>query len=449
MSRVWLEPSIDDAEAFARALSERGIRYVRFELPDLHGTARSKLVPVRHVARYAKKGLNMYGGTLSLDTASRVVPGTRYHEEVNYRDQYLFPDFRSAAPVPWLPETAKVICDTYWADGTALEAAPRHVLRRVLQRADAMGYDVMLGHEFEFYLLDPDTRRPLFEGVHIFQNTRNEWRPVLRELIGYLEDSGIDVITHNCEYAPSQFEINYAPSVGLHAGDVAFTFKNAVKEIVSRAGLLATFMSKPFTEHAGCGAHLHISLLEKRTGRNAFLDESDPDGLSAVARSFIQGQLEHARAAMALYAPTPNCYHRVKPHTFAPSNVSWGIEDRTAMIRVKATRDAGTHVENRLPSGLANPYLSAAAAIAAGLLGVAKNLPLRPAVNGPSEDDPTLPKVPGRLEESLQALQEDADLCEWLGYEFVQVYTRVKQHELDRFRSHVTDWERNEYLEVY
>jgi glutamine synthetase len=214
-------------DEWAESLEQQGIEYVRFELPDLHGMARSKLVPTRHVSSYAKKGLNMYGGTLSLDTASNVVPGTLYHEEVNYRDQLLIPDLQTATPVPWLSNTVKVICDPQWADGTPLRAAPRYVLKQVLQKADELGYQVMMAHEFEFYILDPKTLEPTFNGVHIFNNTRNQYLAVIDPLLKHLEVSGLDIITHNCEYAPSQFEINYAPSKGIRGGDSGFTFKNA------------------------------------------------------------------------------------------------------------------------------------------------------------------------------------------------------------------------------
>ncbi len=152
---------------------------------------------------------------------------------------------------------------------------------------------------------------------------------------------------------------------------------------------------------------------------------------------------------MPLISPTPNCYRRLKPHTFAPSNISWGIEDRSAMVRVKSTRDEDTHLEMRAGSGLSNPYLSAAATIAAGILGIQNQYELQPMVAGPSEDDPNLPKLPYNLETALAGLSEDAAMRELLGEEFIHLFTTVKQYELARFHAHVTDWERKEYLEVY
>ncbi|HEY9642668.1 MAG TPA: glutamine synthetase family protein [Coleofasciculaceae cyanobacterium] len=444
------EQAVGDRVAqFIAKLQEQGVEYVRFELPDLHGVSRSKVVPLDKVEGYTRKGLNFYGGTLALDTASMVVTGSGMHEERKYRDHTLIPDLETLAPVPWLNRTAKVICDPQWSADDPLTMAPRYVLKRLLQKAAAMGFDVMMGHEFEFYLLKGDTQEPLFNGLHIFNQIRNQYIPELDQLLDYLRAAGVDVITHNCEYAPSQFEINFGPGIGIKGADKAFTFKNAVKEIAHRLGYLATFMSKPFSDQAGCCCHFHISLLDRNTEQNAFLDLSDPDGLSPTAKSFIQGILTHAPAMMPLIGPTPNCYRRLKPHTFAPSNISWGIEDRTAMVRVKATRDQDTHLEMRAASGLSNPYLSAAATLAAGLLGVEHQYALQAPVEGPSEENPDLPKLPPNLETAIAHLQADAAMRSLLGEEFVHLFTTVKQFELSRFHAHVSDWERKEYMEVY
>ena len=196
--------------------------------------------------------------------------------------------------------------------------------------------------------------------------------------------------------------------MGIQGADKAFTFKNAVKEIAHHLGYNATFMSKPFAGMAGCCCHFHLSLWQDNT--NIFLDPSDRDGLSATAKSFIQGILDHAPAMMPLIGPTPNCYRRLKPHTFAPSNISWGIEDRTAMVRVKATKDEGTHLEMRAGSGLSNPYLIAAATLAAGLLGIKHQRELQPMVEGPSEEDASLPPFPKTLDAALASLAVDAPM---------------------------------------
>jgi glutamine synthetase len=353
--------------------------------------------------------------------------------------------------VPWMANTAKVICDLHHLDGSPVGGAPRGLYKSLLDEAASLGFDVMMGQEFEFYLLDGTTKQPLFEGLHIFNTLRNNYVDAVQDLLENLQKLGIELITHNCEYASSQFEINYRAAVGVAAADRSFTFKNAVKELMHRAGYLATFMSKPFAGGAGSGCHVHMSLIDRKSGKNAFLDPKDPEGLSAVCRSFIAGLVKHARAMMPLIGPTPNCYHRLKPHTFAPSNISWGIEDRTALVRVKATRDQGTHIEMRGASAISNPYLSASAVLAAGLAGVKAKEKLGPATNanGPSEENAKLEKLPANLEAALDGLEKDKALRALLGEDFIKLFSVVKRYELGRFRGHVTDWERNEYLEVH
>ncbi len=446
---VTIQDPSDTMEQVLTGWREQGIRNVRFELPDMHGTSRSKIVPIDHADRYAQKGLNMYGGTAVLDSRSDVVSGTLYNEEVAYADQLLRPDPSTAAVVPWVEATARLICDGYWAHGRPLMAAPRHVFRRVLERCREVGYEPLIGIEYEFYLLDPETRLPLFSGPHIFNTVRNTWVPVIERIVADMRVYGIDIITANCEYAGSQWEINFRPATGMAGPDQAFSFKNGVKELARSEGLLATFMTKPFADSAGCGAHTHMSLLSRDTGEPALADPSDAMGFSRVGRQFMAGQLRHARSIYALLAPTVNCLKRRRRHTFSPTNVSWGVEDRSAFLRVKGGSPEDRHIENRAPSGLSNPYLASAALLAAGLLGMTGELELEPPARPPAEEDETKEPLPTSLEESLQLLESDEKLVELLGSEFIEAYTVMRRHELNRLADHVTDWELEEYLEIF
>jgi glutamine synthetase len=212
---------------------------------------------------------------------------------------------------------------------------------------------------------------------------------------------------------------------------------------------MATFMSKPFANAAGCGAHNHMGLLDLVTGENALSDSGGEWGLSPVGRSFVAGQLRHARSIYALLAPTLNCFKRRRTHTFSPTNVSWGIEDRSAFVRLKGGSLESRHVENRAPTGLSNPYLAAAALLGAGLLGIADELELEPPARPPAEEDASKPQLPTTPEESLAALEADEQIVELLGSEFVRAYAVMRRHELQRFADHVTDWELDEYVELY
>jgi glutamine synthetase len=208
-------------------------------------------------------------------------------------------------------------------------------------------------------------------------------------------------------------------------------------------------MTKPYKGISGSCAHFHISLIDKYADSNVFLDNNQENGLSSIFRSFIQGVLDHAPAAMAVWSPTPNCYRRIRPHTYAPSNISWGIQDRTASVRVKASRDQSTHMEVRVPSALSNPYLVAAVTIAAGLLGVTQGRELMPAGSGPKEDDSRYAKLPTEIDTALDALEADGALRETLGEEFVKVYLAMKRHETARLRDEIPAAEIAEYFELY
>jgi len=306
-----------------------------------------------------------------------------------------------------------------------------------------------MGVESEFYLLDSESHKPLFSGYHIFNVVRNTWVPAIEGIVSQMREYGIDIITANCEYAGSQWEINYAPGRGMAGPDLAFSFKNGVKEIARKEGLLASFMSKPFPDSAGNGAHTHMSLVRIDGGKNAMSEDGAEAGLSKVGRQFIAGQLRHAASIYTLLAPTINCLKRRRRHTFSPTNVSWGPEDRSAFVRVKGGSAESRHIENRAPSGLSNPYLVGAALLASGLLGIEDKLELEPAAHPPAEEDESKQKLPTTLDESLSLLEGDERITRLLGEEFVKAYTVMRRYELQRFADHVTDWELQEYLEIY
>jgi glutamine synthetase len=448
---------LDEAVSF---LEDGGYEYIRFAQTDLHGMSRSKTVPVRHFRHFAEDGLNFFGGLLGLDLQAGVAPGTGYMDERRFADQLIYPDLNTLAPVPWLPAMARVLCEPSWYVGGPAQAGPRYLMRQMLDRLDAMGYAVRAGFEYEFYVVDAHTREPVFDGIEIFWTLRNDFDPTFMELVlDSFQEAGIDIITSNAEYGPGQLEINYAPALGPAAADQAFTFKNGMKEMAQQAGYMASFMTKPWADQSASGAHYHHALLDRESGENRFTDESAPDGLSQLARYWIGGQIEHAGALCALGAPTINCAKRFKLYSFAPMNATWGYEDRTAAIRIKGTRGGSTHVENRIPCAASNPYLVAAGMLAAGIDGITRQIDPPAPTETIAYADEEAPKLPQTLQESLQALEEDATLREYLGEEFIQLFTAVKRHEIAKaqaaipefesadFPTIVTDWERENLFE--
>jgi len=445
----YFQHTPQSAAEFTTALRENSVEFLRFELPDLAGLSRGKTVPIGHVESYVLNGLNLYGGTVTLDTNSIPIAGTGYNEDVNFTDCLMVADPATVSNVPWLANTARVICDTKWYDGRPQLAAPRTVLKNVLAAAAELGYGVKMGHEYEFYVVDLETRKPIYSGQPIFVTAATHRYPQMEKLLRVLNASGVDMITANSEHGPGQWELNFAALDGIAAADRAFVFKNTVKEYLRTEGLLATFMTKPYKGLSGSCSHFHVSLYSLETGENVFLDTGDKDGMSGIMKSFVQGIMDHACAEQALWNPTPNCYRRIRPATFAPSNISWGVEDRSASVRIKASKDKRQHLEVRVPSALSNPYLTAAATIAAGLLGVKAGSTLAPEHAGLKENDPSFAKLPTEIHESLAALSEDAALTELLSADFVQMYTKVKTAEMLRLRDEIPAAETNEYFDLY
>lgn len=444
----------------ARVIEERQVAFVRFEQSDIHGIARSKLIPARHVAHFATNGLNFLLGQLGFDAQGGVAPGTGYLEELGFPDSRIFPDLETFHIVPWLEATARLICEPYFYDGRPAAAAPRILARRQIDRLAELGYRIRTGYEYEFYLVDSATDAPPYQGIQIFATLRNEFDPdFIRRLITCMQAVDIDIITANAEYGPGQQEINFAPAWGITGADGAFTFKHGVKELALQHGYRASFMTRPYGDQSSSGCHFHHSLYRLADGANAFDDPQGDGGLSTLAGQFLAGQIAHSAALTALFAPTVNCAKRYRLYSFAPTNATWGHENRTVGIRVKGVRGEHTHLENRMPCAGSNPYLVMAGVIAAGIDGMSRGLDLPPPVNGIAYGMADVTDLPDSLGAALDALEADTVLCEALGAEFVKLFVAVKRHEIAKaraairdfdepgFRDRVDAWERAELFE--
>ena len=441
-----------------KLLQDKDIEFIRFEQTDTHGISRSKTIPARHFESFAKNGVNFLLGQLGFDAQAAVASGTGYLEELGFPDSHIKPDFDTFQVLPWADKTARILCEPYYLDGRPAMAAPRLVAKKLLSELESIGYRLLSGFEYEFYLVDAATRQPPFPGIQIFATLRNNFNQALvYDILRSMAAVGLDPITANAEYGPGQMEINFGPAWGVAAADHAFTFKNGVKEIARQHGMIVSFMTKPHIDQSANGCHYHQSLWHGDT--NAFLDDSSEDGLSDICRYFLAGQLAHAGAICALAAPTVNCAKRFKLYSFAPTNATWGIENRTTGLRVKGTRNEFTHVENRFGGGASNPYLVMAACLAAGFDGLKNRLVPPPPVTGVAYGREGVANLPTRLEEALNALENDKVLQEALGSEFVKLFLAVKRHETNKaaaaianyntpeFHNGVDDWERREYFE--
>jgi len=448
-------------ESIQKQIRDHNIRYIRFEQADLHGVSRSKTVPVNSFMDYVENGLNFYGGLLGLDIQSRVPTGTGYAEEVAFEDHCTIPDLSTFTVLPWAPNTANITVDPYWYDGRPAMASPRLLLKKIINEFDAMGYICRLGYEFEFYVLDKDTRKPVYTGQPIFVTLKNNFDiDYVYDLMDKMDQAGVRVITQNSEHGPGQQEINLYYQDGLPAADTAFLYKMGAKEISLQHGYIATWLTKPFIDSSASGSHFHVSLIDKKTGKNAFNDPDGAYGLSDLARKFLAGLLKHARANTIFTAPTINCYKRYRVNSFAPHSATWGMENRTVGIRLKGCRGESTHFENRLACGGTNPYLLALSTLAAGLEGIRSSPELPAPITDIAYERDDVPRLPFTLDEAIEAFEQDTDLHAVLHPEFIKLVLAVKKFEVqtakaqfedygtEAFNNRVDPWEWDYYMEL-
>jgi len=441
-------------------LEKQGIEFVRFEQSDTHGISRSKTVPTRHFPHFALNGLNFLLGHLGFDVQSGVAPGSGYLEDLGFPDSRLYPDLDTLKTVPWADRTASALCEPRFQDDTPAMAAPRAIARALLEELAGMGYGLYSGFEYEFYLVNRETRQPPFPGIQIFATLRNNFDPSLvNQILLDMPQVGVDIITSNAEYGPGQMEINFAPARGITAADDAFRFKNGVKEIAQQNGYMASFMTKPYADQSASGCHYHHSLTDLKSGNNAFSNPDKPFELNDTCRWWLGGQIKHAAAICALAAPTVNCYKRYKQWSFAPTNATWGVENRTVGVRVKGLRGEGAHLENRTPGAASNPYLVMCAVLAAGIDGLRNRVEPPAQVTGIAYGMDGVTNLPAGLPQAVDSLETDAEMRALLGEEFIKLFLAVKRHEIGKaakggadvqsegFNDTVESWEVNEYFE--
>jgi glutamine synthetase len=281
-------------------------------------------------------------------------------------DFLMFPDWDTLAVLPWSLGEARVVCDLHQMDGTPAHDDSRYVARSVLERYDRLGLTVRTGFELEFYLIDRETGQTAFPDPQICSTIRNNSEPAFRDaLFRALPALGIEISTFSVENAPGQYEITFSPLDGIAAADATFAFRTTVKEIARQFGYNAPFMTKPFIDHAASGMHIHQSLIDKSTGENRMSGGPKAPELSILGQRFLGGQLHHADALSAFLSPTPNDYKRYQAGSFAPVNKSWGVDNRSAAVRLPANAiGKAARIENRIGGAAASPYIALAATLA-------------------------------------------------------------------------------------
>ena len=438
-------------EDIIRIVEEEEIEFIRMQFVDIFGQLKNVAITANQIEKAVNNQI-MFDGS-SIEGFTRV----------DESDQYLYPDLNSFAIFPWRPSQGKVarlICDVYNTDGTPVVGDPRGVLRRVIQRARDMGFDTFnVGPELEFFLFETDeegraTTKTGDEAGYFDLGPLDHGESTRREICMMLEEMGFEIEASHHEGAAGQHEIDFKYDEALDGADKIMTFKLAVKSIAQKNGLHATFMPKPIFGAAGSGMHINMSLF--KDGKNTFYDPADPRGLSQTAYAFIAGLLQHVKGFTALTNPLVNSYKRLVPGYEAPCYKAWSASNRSALIRIPASRGSATRVELRSPDPACNPYLAVAACLAAGLDGIAQGLTPPPEIPGNiyAMDQETrkafgIEALPRNLEEALVEMERDPVVMDVLGPHVAQHYLNGKQKEWEEYQTRVSSWELEKYLVIY
>ncbi|HVM10977.1 MAG TPA: glutamine synthetase family protein [Actinomycetota bacterium] len=423
--------------AAQRALAEiegLGARFVRLWFTDVLGFLKSFAIPSEELEKAFREGVGFDGSSIE---------GFARAEEA---DMLARPDPATLGVWPGGGQ-ARMFCDITHPDGVAFAGDPREVLRRVLARADGLGYRVLTEPEVEFFLSrSPERFEPLDRGGYFDLAPSEDAERVIATATSVLEALGIHVALTHHEDAPSQHELGLAPDGALATADALVTLRMVVKEAAQSAGLHATFMPKPAGGIQGSGLHTHLRLLEG--DRNALYDPTGAGGLSKIGRSFVAGLLEHAPAITAVTNQWVNSYKRLVPGFEAPVYVCWGRRNPSALVRVPADRpddERACRIEYRAPDPACNPYLAFALIVAAGLDGVERELEPPPELN---EDvrglDPRelraagVRPLPEDLRGALEAMERSDLVPSVMGEHVFEWFVRNKREEWERARAEVT-----------
>ncbi len=442
--------SKEDVLALVR---ENDIKFVRLWFTDILGQLKSFAVGVDELEGALTDGMGFDGSSIT---------GFNRIEE---SDMIAMPDPSTFAVLPWRPKekaVARMFCDVLVPGGEPYEGDPRYVMRRALERARAMGFDeFFLGPELEFFYfkqseLNGGPPEVLDKGGYFDLTTLDAASDLRRETVLALGELGIDVEYSHHEVGPSQHEIDMRFADGLRMADNAMTYRITVKEIAMKYGMYATFMPKPLFGENGSGMHVHQSLF--RGGRNAFFDPDDEYHLSAEAKSFIAGQLRHAREISALFAQWVNSYKRLVPGYEAPVYIAWSRRNRSALVRVPMYhpgKEQATRCELRCPDPACNPYLTFAALLHAGLEGIEKGYELPPPMETNLYDLTAderarlgIEQLPETLGEAIEEMSKSELVLKALGEHVFTRYVDLKRAEWENYRIQVSPWELEQYLSI-
>ena len=442
-------------------LAEQNTDKVKLAVTDIDGILRGKMISYEKFVSIVEKGFgfcNVVFGWDSGDVAYDNSEYTGWHS--GYPDATAVIDLNTFRQIPWDNDTPFFLADFRDSKGNDLAVCPRSLLKKIIQQAGNKGYTPYFSQEFEWFNLIDNTEQ-LYEGK--FRDTK----PITEGMFGYslqraaqknsyfndifdlLKKFGVPIEGLHTETGPGVYEAAITYSEILEAADRAVLFKSGVKQIAHSHGVIATFMAKFNESLPGCSGHVHQSLWNTEKKQNLFYDKNKATGISSLMESYMAGQLACLPFILPMFAPTVNSYKRLVEGAWAPTTLTWAIDNRTTALRALPASSSSTRLETRVVGSDSNPYLAMAACLAAGLYGINNKLKLKtPATIGNGYADKKNGTLPKNLWEATQAMKTSPIAKELFGAAFVEHFTATREWEWRQFSKVVTDWELKRYLEI-
>jgi glutamine synthetase len=437
---------------------KRGIQRVKVGGVDVDGILRGKYISLDKFWSAAQSGFGFCDVIFGWDIDDKLLDNTTitgWHTA--YPDTLARIDLSTLRYIPWEPQTAAFLVDFVSEEGRDHPASPRQALKRVLAKAEGMGFLPKFSSEYEFFIFKetPESLRekgyrnltPLTPGMFGYSWTRSSSQAsfvhtVLDQLAAY----DVEIEGFHTETGPGVYEAAIKYDTIVRAADKSVLFKVALKEIGQRLGIMPTFMAKWNAELPGSSGHVHQSLWSRDGRENLFFDRNAPERMSKTMRHYLGGQIALMPQMCALIAPTINSYKRMVPGAWAPNTPTWGIENRTTALRIIPASATAMRIEYRLCGADMNPYLAMAAALASGIYGIEHEIEPPPPQTGNAYEAKG-PPLPRTLAEATALLKESAPARVLLGEEFVDHYVRTREWEVREFNRAVTSWELQRYIE--
>eukprot|EP01112_Ceratiomyxa_fruticulosa_P017295 TRINITY_DN5362_c0_g1_i1.p1 TRINITY_DN5362_c0_g1~~TRINITY_DN5362_c0_g1_i1.p1 ORF type:complete len:483 (-),score=90.20 TRINITY_DN5362_c0_g1_i1:87-1535(-) len=462
IARLFSTSTPHSVEKIKELLEQNPNQYVKVGGADIDGIMRGKYMQKKKFLSALKGGLGFCNVIFGWDAADQCYDNVKYTgNHTAYPDTKAKIDVDTFRTIPWEKNMPFFLMDYYNDDGTPSNVCPRNLLKKVIDHSRKMGYEPLIGVEYEWYNFEgksgsnPDNSDPKHytPGMFGYSCLRTSQRQEFyHDIMNKMNAFSIPLEGFHTETGPGAMEAAIVFGKALESADRGLLFKLGVKELAYQHNAIPSFMAKPSSSLPGCGGHIHQNLADLKNGTNLFYSEHDKHNMSDLFKSYLAGQLALLPEFLPFFAPTINSYKRLVDGFWAPTTPTWGIDNRTVGIRVLPHSANACRLEFRVTGADINPYISIAASVAAGLWGVAQKLQLKqePIIGSGyiAQKQGLTKRLPHTLSEATNELAKSKVARELLGEDFVDHFVETRRWEVRQFNNEVTDWEKRRYFEI-